>query len=119
MQPAIKASMAELLRRLSGSPSEKWPDGKRFVTVLAHGTMSVELYAPVGADPQGLHSQDELYFIVAGRGEIVIADERHAFGPGDVFFVAAGVAHRFESFTDDFATWAVFWGPPGGEADPA
>jgi hypothetical protein len=30
-------------------------------------------------------------------------------------FVAAGVPHRFESFSDDFATWVVFWGPRGGE----
>jgi mannose-6-phosphate isomerase-like protein (cupin superfamily) len=115
----MKASMPELLRRLPGTPSAKWPDGERFVTALSHGTMSVELYAPVGLDKQGPHAQDELYFIVAGRGEIVIADERHAFAPGDAFFVAAGIPHRFASFTDDFATWAVFWGPPGGEADPA
>jgi hypothetical protein len=30
-------------------------------------------------------------------------------------FVAAGVPHRFESCSDDFATWVVFWGPKGGE----
>jgi len=113
----MKASMAELMRRLPGAASAKWPDGERFVTALAHGTMSVELYAPVGADPQGPHTQDELYFIAAGRGEIVISDVRHAFAPGDAFFVAAGVLHRFENFTGDFATWAVFWGPPGGEPD--
>jgi hypothetical protein len=29
--------------------------------------------------------------------------------------VPARVAHRFEEFTPDFATWVVFWGPPGGE----
>ena len=113
----MKASMTALQRRLPGAPSAKWPGGERFVTALAHGTMSVELYAPVGHDPQAPHTQDELYFIAAGRGEIVIADVRHAFAPGDAFFVAAGIAHRFENFTGDFATWAVFWGPPGGEPD--
>ena len=113
----MKASIADLLRRLPGAPSAKWPDGERFVTALAHGTMAVELYAPVGHDPQGPHTQDELYFIATGRGEIVIGDARHPFAPGDAFFVAPGVAHRFENFTEDFATWAVFWGPPGGEAD--
>ena len=109
--------MPDLLRRIPGTPSAKWPDVERFAAALARGTMSVELDAPVGADPQGPHTQDELYFIAAGRGEIVIANVRHAFGPGDAFFVAAGVAHRFENFTDDFATWAAFWGPPGGEPD--
>lgn len=28
----------------------------------------------------------------------------------------AGAEHRFVEFTPDFATWVVFWGPPGGEA---
>ena len=113
----MKASMAELMRRLPGKVSAKWPDGERFVEAIAHGSMTVELYAPVGADPQGPHPQDELYFIQAGRGELVIADVRHAFAPGDAFFVAPGVAHRFEHFSKDFAAWATFWGPRGGEAD--
>jgi hypothetical protein len=29
--------------------------------------------------------------------------------------VAAGVQHRFEEFSDDFATWVIFYGPEGGE----
>lgn len=37
-------------------------------------------------------------------------------GPHDVRFVPAGVVHRFEEFTDDFAVWVVFYGPEGGEA---
>ena len=111
----MKASMAELLRRIPGKASANWPDGERFVAALAHGSMSVELYAPVETDVQNPHTQDELYFIQAGRGELVIADIRHGFAPGDAFFVAAGVAHRFENFSQDFATWAVFWGPRGGE----
>ena len=34
---------------------------------------------------------------------------------GDCLFVAAGVEHRFETFSNDFSTWDVFWGPKGGE----
>jgi mannose-6-phosphate isomerase-like protein (cupin superfamily) len=41
--------------------------------------------------------------------------ERHPFERGDVLFVAAGVEHRFENFTDDFAAWVFFYGPEGGE----
>jgi len=111
----MKASLAELLRRLPGKPTAHWPEGERFIAALAHGSMSVELYAPAGIDPQAPHAQDELYFIQAGHGELVIADVRHSFAPGDAFFVAAGVPHRFENFSRDFATWAVFWGPIGGE----
>lgn len=83
----MKASSAELLQRLPGKITEKWPTGERFVTAFTHGSMSVELYAPVGHDPQTPHAQDELYFIHAGTGQFVIAEARHAFVPGDVFFV--------------------------------
>ena len=115
MDATLKATAEELLRRLPGPPSARWPQGERFVRALAHGTMSVELYAPRGHDPQAPHEQDELYFVVCGRGEFVVAGTRHAFAPGSAFFVPAGVAHRFEGFGDDFVTWVVFWGPAGGE----
>jgi mannose-6-phosphate isomerase-like protein (cupin superfamily) len=115
MPPAMKATAAELLSRLPGKVSARWPTGERFIQALAHGSMSVELYAPQGTDPQGPHEQDELYFIIAGSGEFVCGDERARFAPGMALFVPAGTPHRFEGFSDDFATWVVFWGPQGGE----
>lgn len=111
----MRASVADLLARLPGPATDRWPGGERFATAFAHGTMSVELYAPRGDDPQAPHAQDELYFIHAGRGTFRVAGEAQPFTAGDGFFVAAGVAHRFEDFTDDFAAWVVFWGPQGGE----
>jgi mannose-6-phosphate isomerase-like protein (cupin superfamily) len=98
--------------------SDRWPHGQRFAVAFAHGTMSVELYAPRGSDHQQPHEQDELYFVHSGRGVFELGDERHAFAAGTSFFVPAGVPHRFVEFSDDFATWVVFWGPKGGEADP-
>ncbi|MBK9116381.1 MAG: cupin domain-containing protein [Betaproteobacteria bacterium] len=111
----MKADLAELLQRLPGPSTPQWPDGERFVRAFAHGTMSVELYAPAGHDPQTPHAQDEIYIVQAGRGEFTVGEQRHAFGPGTALFVPAGVPHRFERFTPDFVTWVVFWGPPGGE----
>jgi mannose-6-phosphate isomerase-like protein (cupin superfamily) len=111
----MKASATELLKRLPGRVTEKWPMGERFVSALAHGTMSVEFYVPIGHDPQTPHAQDELYFIHSGFGELVIDGVRHRFQSGMVFFVPAGIEHRFESFSADFSTWVVFWGVQGGE----
>jgi mannose-6-phosphate isomerase-like protein (cupin superfamily) len=45
----------------------------------------------------------------------VRGDERVPFEPGDALFVAAGVEHRFEGFSEDFGTWVMFYGPEGGE----
>jgi mannose-6-phosphate isomerase-like protein (cupin superfamily) len=111
----MTADVGELLARLPGKPSAKWPHGERFVVAFTHGTMTVELYAPVGPDPQTPHAQDELYFVHSGTGEFVADGERREFGPGACLFVPAGVPHRFENYSADFATWVVFWGPPGGE----
>lgn len=65
-------------------------------------------------------SADELLALLPGKitpqwpdGERFIKALAH--GSMTVHFVAAGVEHRFEDFTADFATWVVFWGPKGGE----
>ncbi|HYD79179.1 MAG TPA: cupin domain-containing protein [Paucimonas sp.] len=111
----MKTSFAQLMARLPGPASDRWPEGERFARGFAHGTMSVELYAPRGDDPQTPHRQDELYVIVQGEGEFLHDGMRQPCKSGDVLFVAAGVPHRFENFSPDFATWVVFWGPEGGE----
>ena len=91
------------------------PEGRRYAEPLRHGTMRLGLYAPRQYDPQKPHEQDELYVVMHGSGTFVHGGERTPFGPGDALFVAAGIEHRFEDFSDDFATWVVFWGPAGGE----
>jgi uncharacterized RmlC-like cupin family protein len=42
-------------------------------------------------------------------------EEKISCMSGDVLFVRAGVKHKFENFSDDFATWVIFYGPEGGE----
>jgi mannose-6-phosphate isomerase-like protein (cupin superfamily) len=111
----MKASANALLQRLPGPRTSAWPEGERFIEAFSHGSLVVELYAPVGRDPQTAHDRDEVYFVVAGSGEFVRGDERFRFAAGDALLVPAGVAHRFENFTPDFSTWVVFFGPHGGE----
>ena len=111
----LKASHSLLLARLPGPHTKKWPDGERFVEAFSRGALAVELYAPVGTDPQTPHDRDEVYFVVSGSGDFVVAGERSTFAAGDALFVAAGVEHRFENFTADFTTWVVFYGAHGGD----
>ena len=91
------------------------PGGAAFAELLAHGTLSVEVYAPRGEDKQTPHTRDEVYVVISGRGEFVYGERRAPFGPGDLIFVPAHLPHRFEHFTVDFATWVAFYGPEGGE----
>jgi mannose-6-phosphate isomerase-like protein (cupin superfamily) len=91
------------------------PGGAAYAELFAHGTLSVEVYAPRGEDKQEPHTRDELYVVISGRGEFVYGERRAPFGAGDLIFVPAHLPHRFENFTVDFATWVAFYGPEGGE----
>ncbi len=86
-----------------------------FLELFKHGSLSVEMYRPEKVDLQQPHTRDELYVVVAGTGWFVNGDTRQPFEAGEVLFVPAGVAHRFEAFSEDFATWVIFYGPEGGE----
>jgi mannose-6-phosphate isomerase-like protein (cupin superfamily) len=107
--PSHQLTTKDGLARLPG------PRGERFVELLRHGTLRVELYAPRQMDPQSPHTRDEVYSVIQGSGMFRNGAERHPFGPGDVLFVPAGVEHRFEEFTDNLVVWVFFYGPEGGE----
>ena len=106
-----KISLSEALHRLPG------PQNENVVALFEHGSLVVKLYAPRGNDPQTPHSRDEIYVVAQGSGDFVCGKARTSFEPYDVLFVGAGVEHRFENFSDDFATWVFFYGPEGGETD--
>ncbi len=105
--------VSEMLARLPG------PSGERFVEGFRHGSLTVELYAPRGRDPQSPHTRDEAYVVAQGRGVFWDGRSRRPFGPGTFLFARAGQPHRFEDFTDDLAVWVLFYGPDGGELGPS
>lgn len=105
----VRLSPASALARVPG------PAGERFATLFRRGTLSLDVYAPRGRDDQTPHDQDEVYVVLQGAGTFVCGPRREPFAPGDVLFVAAGVPHRFEDFSDDLAVWVIFYGPQGGE----
>jgi mannose-6-phosphate isomerase-like protein (cupin superfamily) len=90
--------------------------GNLFSEMFSHGTLSLEVYKPVETDNQKPHDRDEVYIIISGKGEFLCGDQIVPFEMNDFLFVPAGVEHRFLNFSDDFATWVIFYGPPGGEA---
>lgn len=106
----MKLDKEDALKQLS--------EGKSlFKRLFNHGSLEVEVYRPVKVDLQQPHSRDEVYIIISGTGEFVSEGNRHTFAAGDFLFVPAGADHRFDKFSDDFATWVIFYGPEGGEND--
>jgi len=105
----FQVSLTEAIAQLKTETEQK------FTLLLNHGSMRVEYFTPHKIDTQTPHTQDELYFVASGSGTFFRNGEHVLFTKGDVLFVPAGMEHRFENFTENFATWVIFYGPAGGE----
>ncbi|MEZ5344538.1 MAG: cupin domain-containing protein [Pyrinomonadaceae bacterium] len=105
----MKFDPEDLLHRLPLPADEKWKDGVWDIEAFRKRGVSLIFFAPRGKDYQTSHEEDEFYFLVKGSGELKIGEKRISCTAGDALYVPAGVSHRFENFTDDFAAWAVFF----------
>ena len=105
----MKYTVEEFLAKLPLPADEKWKEGVWFKEVLAKGEFRLEFFAPRGTDYQTPHDADEFYIVARGSGDLIIENERFSFQIGDALFVPAKVEHHFENFTDDFATWVLFF----------
>ena len=90
--------------------------GRLSARIFTHGSLEARWYAPHGVDPQTPHDRDEVYVVASGQGRFLCDGESTPCGAGDLLFAPAGAVHRFEDFSEDFATWVIFYGPQGGEA---
>ena len=108
MNSIFKISKASALQKLTESNFE-------FEQVLQHGTLEIEFYKPIEIDKQQPHHKDEIYIIASGNSKFYHEGEITEVGTGDCLFVAAYNEHRFFNFSNDFAVWAIFYGPEGGE----
>jgi mannose-6-phosphate isomerase-like protein (cupin superfamily) len=106
---------SRVIRLIEAQASIPGPAGERAVVVLRRGPLDVALSLPLRPNQQTPHAQDEIYFIIRGRGVLNHDSKQDAFESGDILFVAAGTEHQFEDISDDLALWRVFYGPHGGE----
>ncbi len=104
-------TIEKALQLVAGSRDEAYG------VLLSRGTLELGYYKPDTVDPQQPHTQDEIYIVQSGSGYFVLGGDRQPFEQGEALFVPAGVVHRFEDFTDDFAAWVIFYGSQGGELD--
>jgi len=92
--------------------SEREISNKLYLEFLKVPDLSMGLYVlPAGAaDPQSPHTEDEVYYVVSGRAQILVAEENRAVQAGSIIYVAKHVAHRFHSIEEDL-TVIVFFAP--------
>ncbi len=84
--------------------------GRLYQEFLRVPDLSAGLYVlPAGGvDPQQPHSEDEIYYVVAGRGAIQIGNDDYLVQAGSVVFVPAGVVHRVHSISEELSLLVVF-----------
>ncbi len=105
------------LFQLSRLLEQRAASGRLYLEFLRVPSLSVGIYelAAGAADPQKPHAEDEVYYVVRGRGVVRVADEDRPVETGSFVFVAADVPHHFHSITEDL-TLLVFFAPAEGGA---
>ena len=97
---------------LADLASERERKGTLYHEFLRVPALSAGLYVlPAGGvDPQQPHTEDEVYYVARGRGQIAVAGESRAVQAGSVVFVPARVEHHFHSIEEDLSI-LVFFAP--------
>jgi mannose-6-phosphate isomerase-like protein (cupin superfamily) len=98
---------------VDGLEASRSAAGELYHEFLRRDSMSAGLYVLRARedDPQTPHGQDELYYVVSGRGRFRVDGHDRPVGPGSIIFVEAGVEHRFHTITQDISVLVVF-APP-------
>jgi len=94
---------------------ERAATGRPYLEFLTVPDLSVGLYVLAAGEPdlQQPHTEDEIYYVVAGRGRITVGDEIRDVRPGSIVFVGTAMAHHFHDITEDL-TLLVAFGPAEG-----
>jgi len=81
-----------------------------YLELFSKPAMSAGAYfLPKGAlDPQQPHTEDEMYYIISGKGKFTCAGETVDADAGKVLFVEKKVGHRFHDITEDMTILVVF-----------
>jgi mannose-6-phosphate isomerase-like protein (cupin superfamily) len=95
--------------------AEREASVKPYLEFLRVPDQSVGLYVLAAGQPdlQRPHTEDEVYYVVSGRGRITVGDAVRDVRPGSIVFVATAVPHRFHDITEDL-TLLVAFGPAEG-----
>jgi mannose-6-phosphate isomerase-like protein (cupin superfamily) len=64
-------------------------------------SMGLYILPTDGTDPQSPHTEDEVYYVVSGRAQILVADENRDVQAGSIVYVEKNVAHRFHSIEEE------------------
>ncbi len=114
-----------LISDLSRIPGRRYPAG-RLTQNLAGGAATIQAtnfaMGNVTLDPRGgqvpwhNQEQEEVYFVVEGRGEICLGEERRTITGGQMVYIPPGVFHQLTNTGDTPLRMIYCYGPAGDVA---
>ena len=92
--------------------AERAREGKPYHEFVRVPDLSVGLYVlPAGGtDPQRPHTEDEVYYVARGSGQIEVEGESRPVRAGSIIYVPARAAHRFHTIEEELEI-LVFFAP--------
>ena len=66
-----------------------------------------------GQVPWHNQEQEEVYFVVSGKTEMCLGDERQIMEAGQIVHIPSGVYHQMTNISDEPATFVYCYGPAG------
>ena len=100
---------------LADIAAEREASGRPYLEFITVPDLSVGLYVLAVGQPdlQQPHTEDEVYYVISGRGRVTVGEDVRDVQPGSIVFVAAAVPHRFHDITEDLTLFVAF-GPAEG-----
>jgi len=123
--PAVETTEASLMQEsqrgktwdafeMADLIAKREQSNRPYLPFLKVPTLNTGLYV-LGAgakDNQPSHKEDEVYYVVSGKGILKIGDEDHPVKPGSVIYVKADIEHRFHSITEELKVLVFFSSAP-------
>ena len=99
-----------LVFQLSDLLAQTEPGRVRFHEFLRTPSLSCSVYhVPAGSkEMQSAHEEDELYFVLEGRGHLRVEGDDHVVQKGTLMYVRAACDHTFFDIEEDLTVLAVF-----------
>jgi mannose-6-phosphate isomerase-like protein (cupin superfamily) len=84
--------------------------GQEYLEFLKVPDLSVGLYTlpPGGVDKQQPHTEDEIYYVLAGSATMMVGDENREVSTGSLIYVPANAEHHFHSILEELRLLVVF-----------
>ena len=84
--------------------------GRAYAEFLRKDALSAGVYslAAGSVDPQKPHAEDEVYFVLSGRGRFQAGGEDFEVRPGTFLYVPAHEAHCFHTILEDLRLLVLF-----------